>query len=103
MCGENFIPVVPEEAMCGNCVAERKNLWVSKTTTPSFTSNAPQVYRKGEGSASSVVPNSSPIAKRRDIMDNQKGTPKEALRYTQDCLAAAVVFGGSFSIGVCEQ
>jgi hypothetical protein len=95
MCGENFIPVVPEETMCGNCVAERKNLWVSKTTTPSLTSNAPQVYRKGEGSDSSVVPNSSPKAKRRDIMDDQKGTPLSSCSW--------MVFGGSFSIGVCEQ
>jgi hypothetical protein len=42
MCEKNFIPVVPAETMCGNYFAERINLCVSKITTPSLTSNAPQ-------------------------------------------------------------
>jgi hypothetical protein len=89
----DFIPVVPAETMCGNCVSERKNLCVSKTTTPNLASKATQdknrVQRKGEGSASSSVSNSSPIFKKRDMVDNQRENPREALRYTQDCLAAA--------------
>jgi hypothetical protein len=35
------------------------------------------LFPKGEGSVSS-----SPIVKRRDMVDDQMGNPKEALRYT---------------------
>jgi hypothetical protein len=93
MCGKNLITVVPAETMCGNCVLERKNLCVSKITTPNLTSNAPQdknrAQRKGEGGASSSISNSSPLVKRRDMVDDQMGNPREALRYTHNCLAAA--------------
>ena len=93
MCKKNFISVVSGEKMCGNCVVERKSSSVLKRKPPSPIVPPPQekigVNRKGEGSASSLGSDSSPKDKRRDNIGEQLGNRKEALRYTQDCLAAA--------------
>jgi hypothetical protein len=91
MCGENFIPVIPAETMCANCVVKRKNLCRKQQLQISHRmllrtrvglrekgrGVSVPLFPKGEGSVSS-----SPIVKRRDMVDDQMGNPKEALRYT---------------------